>query len=257
MDNTPLPRMYYEIADWWPLLSCPADYAEEAGIFQRVLLEADPAIQTVLELGSGGGNNASHLKKRFTMQLVDLSPDMLASSQRLNPELPHQQGDMRSVRLGRTFDAVFIHDAIMYMTTRADLLAAMQTAAAHLRPGGVALLVPDMVRETYRPGTDHGGHDAAELTEYGGHFAGRALRYLEWSYDPDPADDTVVTDYVYLLREAGGAVRTLHDRHIDGIFPRQVWLDLMAQAGFEARLLPFDHSEVEPGMTEMILGIKR
>ena len=30
---------------------------------------------------------------------------------------------MRNVRLGRTFDAVFVHDAIMYMTTEVDLRA--------------------------------------------------------------------------------------------------------------------------------------
>ncbi|MHC4615594.1 MAG: class I SAM-dependent methyltransferase, partial [Planctomycetota bacterium] len=57
----------------------------------------------VLELGSGGGNNASHLKKWFDMTLVDLSPHMLEVSRALNPECSHQQGDMRTVRLGTLF----------------------------------------------------------------------------------------------------------------------------------------------------------
>jgi len=43
---------------------------------------------------------------------------------------------MRSVRLGRTYDAVIIHDAIMYMTTEDDLVAALATARAHLAPAG-------------------------------------------------------------------------------------------------------------------------
>jgi len=39
------------------------------------LLEtADGDVATVLELGSGGGNNASYLKHRFAMTLVDRSP---------------------------------------------------------------------------------------------------------------------------------------------------------------------------------------
>src|SRR5690606_2261337 len=100
--------------------------------------------KSVLELGSGGGNNAYYLKRDFPdYVLTDLSPQMIAASRSVNPELRHEVGDMRSLRLDRRFDAVFIHDAITYMTSRADLLKAFQTAAAHLNPGGLVLVVPD------------------------------------------------------------------------------------------------------------------
>jgi hypothetical protein len=46
------------------------------------------------------------------MTLVEPSVGMLAVSRALNPDLEHVQGDMRTVRLGRHFDAVFVHDAI-------------------------------------------------------------------------------------------------------------------------------------------------
>ena len=36
------------------------------------------------------------------MTLVDLSEEMLAVSRELNPECEHLQGDMRTLRLGRT-----------------------------------------------------------------------------------------------------------------------------------------------------------
>ncbi len=248
-----LPKMYAEIAAWWPLLSCPQDYAEEAEIFRRTFLANNPKTRTVLELGSGGGNNASHLKRHFQMTLVDLSPDMIATSRRLNPELPHFQGDMRSVRLGQTFDAVFIHDAVMYLTSEQDLLQAMRTAAAHLTPGGTVLIVPDHVKETFKEGTDHGGHDASEL---GPEFAGRSMRYLEWTYDPDPSDSSYLVDFVYLLHEDSHPVRYIYDQHIFGIFPRTTWLELLRTSGFKAHLEPFEHSEVEPGSTEMIVGTK-
>lgn len=103
------------------------------------------------------------------MTLVDLSPEMLAVSRALNPECEHLASDMRTIRLGRLFDAVFIHDAIMYMTTEIDLRAAMATVYLHCRPGGVALFVPDHVRETFTPSTEYGGPDGEQ----------RALRYLE------------------------------------------------------------------------------
>lgn len=222
-------KMYHEIAGWWPLLSTPQDYAEEAAFIRGILKAAVVGpLRTLLELGSGGGNNASYLKDDFQLTLVDLSEKMLEVSQQLNPQVEHLQGDMRQVDLGRTFDAVLIHDAIMYMTSPEDLLAAMQTARRHCRPGGAALFIPDYVQETFSPGTDHGGHDGD----------GRSLRYLEWCYDPDPDDQTFVTEYVYLLREAPDQVQVLRERHTEGLFPRQLWLDLIGAAGFEAQVLP-------------------
>lgn len=240
------PRLYEELASWWPLLSAPAEYAEEAELFRRTLVEAcDRPPRTVLELGSGGGNNASHLKAHFDLTLVDRSAGMLAVSRALNPECQHVQGDLRSVRLGRLFDAVFVHDAVMYMTTPDDLRAALETAFVHCRPGGVALFVPDFVHETFRPGTDHGGHDGTE----------RALRYLEWTWDPDPADTTYLVEYAYLLREADGSVRVVQDRHLEGLFPRADWLRLLAEVGFQPRVRAFEHREVEPG-NGMFLGVR-
>ena len=239
------PLLYGPLASWWPILSAPADYAEEAAFYRRTLEESGvEPLETVLELGSGGGNNASHLKRRFRMTLVDRSSDMLAVSHALNPECEHVQGDMRTVRLGREFDAVFVHDAIAYMTSREDLLRATRTARVHCRPGGVALFVPDHVRETFRPSTSHGGHDGD----------GRALRYLEWSWDPDPSDTIVLSDFAYLLREEDGSVRVVHDRHEVGLFPRAVWTEALEEGGFtNVRRMPLDHSE-EAEELEVFLG---
>jgi len=218
-------KLYDELAEWWPLFSAPADYAEEAGFFARLLSDAcEPAPRTVLELGSGGGNNALYLKSKFEMTLVDLSPQMLAVSRALNPECDHRVGDMRRVNLGRTFDAVFVHDAIAYMTSAADLDAAIRTAYRHCRAGGVALFVPDCVRENFVAETMHGGHDGD----------GRSLRYLMWTVDPDPTDTTYRTDFAIMLRDRSGDTRVVHDSHLEGVFPRAEWMRLLRGAGFEA-----------------------
>ncbi|MBA3532261.1 MAG: class I SAM-dependent methyltransferase [Ardenticatenales bacterium] len=244
--STP-PKMYSEIAAWWPLLSAPEEYAEEAAFYQRVLVDAcEEPPQTLLELGSGGGNNASYLKARFEMVLVDLSPDMLAVSRQLNPECEHVQGDMRMVRLDREFDAVFVHDAITYMTTEADLKKAIETAFVHCKPGGAVLFAPDHLTENFQSSTDCGGNDAE----------GKGMRYLEWSWDPDPTDTTHITDYVYILREKDGSVRVVHDRHIGGLFSRATWLRLLSEAGFQPEAMPFDHSELEPGSYEVFVARK-
>jgi SAM-dependent methyltransferase len=239
--------MYSELARWWPLLSPPQDYAEEAALYERLLLEAcEVEPQTLLELGSGGGNNAFYLKRRFRAVLVDLSREMLEVSGRLNPECEHVQGDMRTVRLGRDFDCVFVHDAVSYMTTEAELRAAIRTAYLHCRPGGAAVFAPDQIRDTFKPTTDHGGTD----------HGGEGLRYLEWTHDPDPTDTTVVVEYALLVRSPDGSVRGYHDRHLNGLFSRAEWIRFLSEAGFDARAVPFEHSAVEPGTMETFVGRK-
>ncbi|GAB4405054.1 MAG: hypothetical protein OHK0021_17220 [Bryobacter sp.] len=239
--------LYNELAPWWPLLSSPADYAEEAAFFARIFQEQGREVRTVLELGSGGGNNAFHLKQHFTLTLSDPAPGILAVSRELNPELPHHLGDMRTLRLGQTFDAVFVHDAICYMTSESDLRQALQTAYEHTRPGGLAYFGPDYLRESFAETCEQGGEDGPD---------GRSLRYLAWVKDEDPADTFYTTDYVYLLREPYADLRVLHDRHTEGLFPRATWEKLLAEVGFAPQAIFFEHSEVEPGEVVHFLGQK-
>lgn len=221
------PRLYEELADWWPLLSPPAHYVEEVADLRR-FLDAAPGEppRTILELGSGGGSVAYHLRSAYALTLTDRSEAMLAVNRAVNPECEHVLGDMRRLRLGRTFDAVLIHDAIMYATSEADVRATLATAHAHGRPGSGLVVVPDHVRETFGPSTSTGGEDGPD---------GRGLRYLEWIWDPEPADTTYEVAYALLLREAGGKVRVEGDRHRLGLFPRATWLAWLEAAGFVAR----------------------
>jgi len=219
-----LPRLYTDLASWWPLLSPPEHYEEEAEVIIAFLREALGTVPaTILELGSGGGNSASYLKRHAAMTLVDLSAGMLAVSRKLNPGVEHVEGDMRHVRLGRTFDAVFIHDAIMYMTTEADLTAALATARAHLKPGGALLVMPDCVSETYVPNVEDGGEDGAD---------GRAMRYLIWTHPPVAGATAFYEDFAMMLRTPDGAVECVHDRYEFGVFSRAQWQEAFRRAGF-------------------------
>ncbi len=239
-----LPKLYGELASWFHLLSSPPDYAEEAEFARGLVVgESSTPPQDVLELGSGGGNNASHMKAHFKMTLVDLSPGMLDLSRKLNPECDHIQGDMKNLRLGRTFDAVFIHDAIMYMTNEHDLRLVLETASAHCKHGGVLLVMPDVLRETFVPLTTHGGHDSPSGD-------GRAIRYIEWTFDSNPDDTTYTVDFAYLLREGNEPVRVVHDTHVFGIFPRETWLHQLRSVGLEPRAV------ADPWGREVFIGRK-
>ena len=127
--------MYGELASWWPLLSAPEDYAEEASHYTAVLKEhCLVAPRTLLELGSGGGNNASHMKSAFGhVTLVDLSPDMLAVSRSLNPECDHHVGDMSNFKVSADGTAnVTISDAAATLGSDASSL---------FSNGGTALMI--------------------------------------------------------------------------------------------------------------------
>jgi len=125
------------------------------------------------------------------------------------------------------------------------------TGFEHCRPGGVALFVPDAVTETFEPAADHGGHDGPD----------RALRYLEWTWDPDPDDTTVRMDLTYVFHEPDGSVPSgvaVHvelDEHVCGLFPRGTWLSLIEGAGFEVRPVPLTHDE-RPVGSEGFLAVR-
>lgn len=219
-------RMYDEFAHYWPLISAPEDYVQEAHHWREALREKlGPGRHEILELGVGGGNNLSHLTSDFNATAVDLSEKMLAVFRKLNPDVEHHVGDMRTVRLNRKFRAVLIHDAVNYMLTEEDLRATLRTAAAHLNPGGVLVMSPDFTFETFKaPMVRHGTHSDGSIT----------FTHMEYMYDPDPGDTTMETIFVYLIHEKG-QLRIEPDRHITNLFPLQTWLDLMEAEGFTAQ----------------------
>jgi SAM-dependent methyltransferase len=216
------PLLYGELVPWYRLIDPPEDHEEEAACYREAFerdLRLGPA--TLLDLGCGGGHNALHLKGRFQTMLTDISEAMVGLSRELNPECEHLIGDLRTLRLGRTFDAVLVHDAVMYMTTEAELAAAAATAFVHTRPGGAAIFAPDTMLDTFR--------ESSSLIA--GQDETRALRGIQWAWDPDASDTTHRVEYSFLLREHG-QVQAVHDTHTEGLFPRATWLRVLQGAGY-------------------------
>lgn len=229
-------KLYKELAEWWPLMSPHTEYEEEAAIYAEIIQRHHPGVKKAVEFGSGGGSNAFYLKQHFPIVLTDLSPDMLAVSQQLNPECEHLQGDMRTLDAGADYDLVFIHDAITYFKEPDDLLAVFRNAGRHLNPDGLLLIMTDQFTETFSGGTHHGGIDKD----------GRGMRYLEWTYDSDPDDHMTETHYLYMMRNENGKVFTESDSSRSGLFSMPEWKSLLKEAGFIATFEPV-HYTTEPG----------
>lgn len=240
------PRLYTDLAWVWPFVSPPEDYVEEAATFRTRFARhgvADGA--SILHLGCGGGSIDWHLKAHYQVTGVDLSPAMLEHARALNPEVRYLTGDVRDVRLQRTFDAVLLHDAVAYMTTLADLHAAYATAAAHLEPGGVVVTLPEEVRQRFR---QHRVQDSTYSRD------GCTVTTVHVDFDPDPADTWFEQTFVFLIREPGKALQIEVDTHRCGLWDLETMLSALRDVGFEPRVEPWELSdEVAPGEEYLLI----
>ena len=141
--------IFSNYARYYDLMYQDKDYVGEAQFIQRLIQTYAPATTTILELGCGTGNHAMLLAKEgYQVHGVDLSQEMLGYANercdRLSPalatKLQFSQGDLLQVRLDRKFDVVLsLFHVISYQTNNEDLLAAFETAKAHLVPGGILI----------------------------------------------------------------------------------------------------------------------
>ncbi len=240
-------RLFNDLAYLWPVMSPPQEYEEEAACWRTLLSQSlGPGRHPILELGVGGGHNLSHLTDGFDATAVDISQQMLRHSMALNPGVKHIVSDMRYVRLGRTFKAVLIHDAISCMTTARDLSSVFTTAATHLKPGGLLLVSPDYFADGITlPLIECRNCSGSDID----------LTYLEYAYDPDPSDTMLDVILTYLIRSSGG-LQIEHDRFQVGLFARSTWRKLMHSAGFEFSERSF-HLPVQDMTYTILMGILR
>lgn len=244
-------RLYDDLAHLWPLISPPEHYEAEAAALIALIDRHNKSKSGrrlgVLELGVGGGHTLVYLADHYDCTAVDISEPMLVNCRRLVPQAATYLGDMRSVRLGRTFDAVFIHDAIDYMLSEADVRQALQTAAAHLEHGGLCVIAPTYTRENFVDGdvaSDCNSTDNEQLT------------YFSYVHDPNPTDDIFEMILIYLIRDMRTReVQVIEDRHTCGLFSNAQWLEWMTEAGFKVRHEANDTGEEE--LWTLFIGVKK
>lgn len=169
-----------------------------------------------------------HLADAFDVAALDVCEPMLAQCRRLDARVQTHLGDMRSARLGATFDAVLAHDAIDYMTVPVDARAACVTAAAHLEPGGVFLVGPTYTTETFTD-FEH-AHDA--------HGNGTTeVACVSYVHRTGANGSTYELVMVLIIRE-GRALKIEEARHTCSLFPAQQWRELLDETGFDVQDVP-------------------
>lgn len=142
-------QLFDTYARYYDLLYQEKDYAAEAGYIDCHIKKQTRNTESILELGCGTGAHAEHLARMgYTVRGVDMSATMLACAEARKAALPPEVaarlsfslGDVRTVRVGETYDAVIsLFHVMSYQTSNADLEAAFNTALLHLHPGGLFL----------------------------------------------------------------------------------------------------------------------
>lgn len=212
---------YSDLAWTEAILAPPVDFEKETELFcQAVKDKSSFPVKSLLHLACGAGCNDYTFKKHFAVTGIDISPQMLAMARKQNPEVEYIEGDMRTVRLNREFDAVTIPDSIDYMQTENDLQLALMTACSHLKPGGVLHIVANTKEELRENNFVYSAEkDKIKITV----FENNAI--------PDPRQDRYEAAIIYLIRE-GEKLTIRSEVHKLGLFSLVLWRRLLSTAGF-------------------------
>lgn len=211
---------------YYDLLYRDKDYAAEVDYLHRLLQRHDAPGPELLEFGSGTGRHGRLLAARgYRVTGIERSAAMVAQAA-ASDGFSCQQGDIRAVRLGRTFDAVLaLFHVLSYQVGNAEVLAVFQRAAEHLRPGGLFLF--DV---WYSPAV-YSQQPATRVKR----LAGEGLEITRLA-EPVclPNANRVDVHYTLFVRDTGtGAVETFSETHPMRHFslPELDWL--ASATGFE------------------------
>ena len=217
-------HLYTDLAWLWPMWGDATEYEDYCRHVTGLIRQyARRPVTTLLDIGCGGGKNVLNLKQEFTVTGLDLSPTMLAQAKELNPDCNFVHSDMRTFRLDQAFDAILMDDAISYMNCREDFEAAFRTAYAHLNSGGILVVTPDVMLDTFQQNKTTVTPSTRE---------GLEVVFIENIYDPDPADEQYETTILYLIRYHG-RLRIETDHWTLGIFSLDTWRNVLSETGFD------------------------
>ena len=229
---------YNDLAWTEHLLANPSEYEEDAErCVEMIRRHSATPPKKLLHLGCGAGGHDTFFKRHFSVTGVDVSRGMLEIARQRHTDVEYFEDDMRTCRLDRLFDTVVIPDSIDYMATSDDLRQAIATAAAHLRPGGVLLIV-GKTSETFR----------ANNFAYTGERNALHVTVLENNYIPPDRPGTYEATIVYLIRDRG-ELRVRSECHVLGLFPQAQWESAFADAG-----LSFQTTDLHGAYAENLLG---
>jgi SAM-dependent methyltransferase len=202
------------------------DYPAEAAELHRIIQDAAPGARSLLDVACGTGADLAELRQWYTVEGMDLSPAMLEMARRRLPDVPLHTGDMRTLDLGKSFDAVLcLFSSIAYVTDPSELRSTVARLARHVRPGGVLILDgwirPEEWHDRYRPEPDIARDDETlvvrlassrrngDITELDMHHLVQTEAAIEYFSESHRLALTRTEDYVSAVEGAGLTTRVI------------------------------------------------
>ena len=202
--------VFNEYARYYDLFYRDKDYYGEAEYVHGLIQSHAPAARSLLNLGCGSGAHDRFLVDlNYTVTGVDLSDTMLTIAQQRaagNDVFDYHHGDIRSIRLNMSFDAVIsLFHVMSYQVTNEDVISSFTTARSHLNTGG--LFIFDC---WYGPAvlTDLPGMRLKEIENE--HF--RVVRIAQPTMRPN--DNLVEVEYRFFIQENMVSNHELRERHV-------------------------------------------
>jgi SAM-dependent methyltransferase len=204
------------------------DYPAESEALHSIIQEASPGARTLLDVACGTGAHLAILRRWYEVEGVDLSPEMLEVARARLGDVPLHMADMRTLELGRRFDAVTcLFSAIGYVTDPAEMRSTIRRIADHVAPGGV-LLVDGWVRPEDWGDEFHGGPDVASDEE---------TMVVRLTFTRRVGSITEL-DLHHLVRDADG-IDHFVEHHRLALVPTADYVSAFESAGLRARFVPF------------------
>ena len=138
--------VFNQYSDYYDLLYKDKDYSAESSYIIYLIKKYGNNGNAIFEMGSGTGRHAQLLAKQgYNVHGLDLSEQMVGYARKsldnhtkAQEKITFDVGDMRSVRLDKTFDTVLsLFHVMSYQISNKDLENALTTAAFHLKKGGL------------------------------------------------------------------------------------------------------------------------
>jgi ubiquinone/menaquinone biosynthesis C-methylase UbiE len=149
--------LYDRSAEFYDAIYSFKDYEKEAAKLHQLIQKHKRSTDNdLLEVACGTGGHITYLKNNYSVEGLDLNPQMLRLARRKHPDVVFHRGDMVSFKLKKHFDAITcLFSAIGHLKTRRRLGLAVRNMSGHLKPGGVLIVEPWITPQQWRKGSVH------------------------------------------------------------------------------------------------------
>jgi len=219
--------LYKDQARYYDLIYSWKDYKKEAeDIIDLIKKYKKSQGHDLLEVACGTGKHLEHFKDQFNCMGVDINNGMTKIAKSRLPKINFKQADMINMKLDKEFDVITcLFSSIGYTKNYENLQKTIEGFVKHLKQGGIVVIEPWFTKDTFTVGTPH-------MTTYDG----ENIKIARLNVSAVKGDISILNMH-YLIAEKDKDVIYFSDNHELGMFESQRILELMKDAGLEAKFL--------------------